>query len=72
MSELALISAAFLDRVQCFGNETNLLECSGNEIGDTHCTTSEGAGVRCEGRLRQISVAISCIFFLQLFVTEGV
>lgn len=48
MSELPVFATAYLDRVQCAGDEEELLACSSSEIGDTSCNTHEGAGVRCE------------------------
>lgn len=47
VSGLPLV-AAYLDRVQCTGDETDLLACGNDVAGDGSCSASEGAGVRCE------------------------
>ena len=35
----------YLDNVQCFGNETNLLDCSSN--GAPTCSHADDAGIQC-------------------------
>ena len=38
-----------LDQVECYGNESTLLECSAQPVGSHNCDHSEDAGVFCPG-----------------------
>ncbi len=37
----------WLDQVECFGNESRLIDCRASTLGIHDCTHSEDAGVRC-------------------------
>ena len=39
----------WLSDVQCYGNETRLIDCPARPLGEHHCTHNEDAGVRCQG-----------------------
>ena len=44
-----------LDNVECDGDELSLLTCQSNPIGDDNCQHSEDAGVRCQGKMYEVS-----------------
>ena len=39
----------WLSDVQCYGNETRLIDCPASPLGEHHCTHNEDAAVRCQG-----------------------
>ena len=53
----------WLDEVQCFGLEDQLLDCNSSDVGVHDCSHFEDAGVRCRGTsmIKIVVTVASCI-----------